>query len=40
VSKDTFTKYREALSGLNETNMPEIMAKLISLGLTPGAGVM
>ena len=40
VSKETFTKYREALSGLNDVNAPEVMAKLINLGLTPGGGVV
>lgn len=40
VSKDIFTQYKEALQGLTEGNMPEVMAKLLNLGLQPGAGVM
>lgn len=40
VSRAKFLRYKEALSGLNDSNMPEVMAKIINLGLTPGGGVM
>jgi hypothetical protein len=29
VSQDTFKKYKEALSGLNEENIPQVTAKLV-----------
>jgi hypothetical protein len=33
VSPDTFLRYKEALSGLNEDNLQEVTAKLVRLGL-------
>jgi hypothetical protein len=36
VSKDTFRKYREALSGLTDENLSEVTAKLVQLGLSGG----
>ncbi len=40
VSRETYQKYREMLSGLTEQNLPQVTGQLIQLGLTPGAGRM
>lgn len=39
VPPEQFAKYKEALSGLNETNAHLITTKLIEMGLQPGAGI-
>ena len=36
VSSETFSKYKEALSGLNEENVANVTTKLIQLGLAGG----
>ena len=33
VSAETFLKYKEALLGLTEDNLPQVTAKLVQLGL-------
>ena len=33
VSRDTFSQYKEALSGLTQENLHEVTAKLVQLGL-------
>jgi hypothetical protein len=36
VSRDTFKKYREALSGLTPENVASVTARLVELGLGGG----
>jgi hypothetical protein len=36
VSRDTFSKYKEALSGLTEDNLAQVTARLVQLGLGSG----
>jgi hypothetical protein len=33
VTKETFSKYKATLSGLNEENVSEVTAKLVQMGL-------
>ena len=36
VTRDTFKRFRDALSGLNQDNVGEVMRKLVELGLAGG----